>query len=62
MVFLKMAIFLFGPGEGYFLYRVNCFSFSTGGGGSPLLGENNAFMAEPSDRPAIKNEIAKLKG
>ena len=24
-------------------------------GGSPLLGGNRAFMAEPSDRPAINN-------
>ena len=33
------------------------------GRGSPLLGENKAFIAEPSDWPAINDGITKkLKG
>ena len=33
------------------------------GRGSPLLGENKAFIAEPSDRPAINNGTPReLKG
>ena len=47
----------FPQGEGHFCRRVILISFfrSTIWGGSPLLGGNRAFMAEPSDRPAINN-------
>ena len=38
-------------GEGDFVF----FFLDNVGGGSPLLGGNRAFMAEPSDRPAINN-------
>ena len=30
-------------------------------GGSPLLGGNRAFMAEPSDRPAINDGLGVRK-
>ena len=56
-----MAIFLFGQGEGHFFHKVIYFYFSPGGGGSPLFGENNAFMAEPSDRPAINDRLGGRK-
>ena len=56
-----VAIFLFGQGEGHFFHKVIYFSFSPGGGGSPLFGENNTFMAEPSDRPAIKDRLGGRK-
>ena len=47
----------FRQGEGHFWRRVISISFflDNVGGGSPLLGGNWAFMAEPSDRPAINN-------
>ena len=35
---------------------VGDFSFWSGGG-SPLVGEKRAFMAEPSDRPAINDSL-----
>ena len=55
-----VEIYLFGQGAKHFWRRVICFSFS---GGSPLLGENKAFMAEPSDRPAINDGTPEeLKG
>ena len=58
-----MAIFLLGQGEGHFFpHKVIYFSFSPGGGGgSPLFGENNAFMAEPSGRPAINDRLGGRK-
>ena len=55
--FCGEMIFLFGRGEGHFWVRGICFSFLWVG--SPLLGENKAFMAEPSDRPAINDGTAK---
>ena len=60
-----MAIFLFfvfGQGEGHFYLKVNYFSFSPGGGGSPLLGEKRAFLAEPSARPAINGRLDEMWG
>ena len=54
------AIFLFfgfGQGEGHFCHMVTHPSFSLGGGGSPLLGEKRAFLAEPSARPAINGRL-----
>ena len=57
-----VAIFLFGQGEGHFFsHKVIYFYFSPGGGWSPLFGENNAFMAEPSGRPAINNRLGGRK-
>ena len=38
----------FGEGDFAFFFVV---------GGSPLLGGNRAFMAEPSDRPAINKRL-----
>ena len=35
--------------------------FFTWGGGSPLIGEKRAFMAEPSDRPAINERLVGKK-
>ena len=56
----ETVISLFGQGERHFWVRVVCFSFSgVEGGGSPLLGENKAFMAEPSDWPDINGETVK---
>ena len=46
----------FRQGEGHLWRRVISISFFwTMWGGSPLLGGNRAFMAEPSDRPAIND-------
>ena len=59
--FFFVAIFLFGQGEGHFFHKVIYFYFFTWGGGSPLFGENNAFMAEPSDRPAINDRLGGRK-
>ena len=55
--------FVFGQGEGHFCHKVTLFSppFLPGGGGSPLTGENNAFMAEPSGRPAINDRLCGTK-
>ena len=52
--------FSFWSGGGAFLGEGYLFSFFLGGG-SPLFGENKAFMAEPSDRPAINDGTPKLK-
>ena len=57
-----MAIFLFFGGVwsegGAFLSQGDSFfPFFTWGGGSPLIGENNAFMAEPSGRLAINDRL-----
>ena len=49
--------FSFWSGEGHFLYKVIYFYFSP----SPLLGKNKAFMAEPSDRPAINDRLGGRK-
>ena len=51
----------FRQGEGHFLRRVILSSFLKMWGGSPLLGGNRAFMAEPSDRPAINNGVGGRK-
>ena len=61
-VVFYVEIFLLGQGEGHFWRRVIYFYFSPGWGGSPLFGENKAFMAEPSDQPAINDGTPKLKG
>ena len=53
--------FSFGSGGGaYFPHKVIYFSFSPGGR-SPLFGENNAFMAELSGRPAINDRLGGRK-
>ena len=49
--FLVRGRGIFGGGRFIFL-----------GGGSPLFGENKAFITDPSDRPAINNATPKLKG
>ena len=49
-------ILYFHQGEGHSLGRVILFSFFDVEG-SPLLGGNRAFMAEPSDRPAINDGV-----
>ena len=60
--------FLFGDfsffwtGEGAFFSIGDSFFFFTWGGGSPLTGENKAFMAEPSDRPAINDRLFIKRG
>ena len=51
----------FVRGKVIFLRRVILSSFLTMWGGSPLLGGNRAFMAEPSDRPAINNGLGGRK-
>ena len=38
------------------------FFFTWGGGGSPLLGEKRAFLAEPSARPAINGRLGEEWG
>ena len=55
--------FSFGSGGGAFFSPTqgDFFSFSPGWGGSPLFGENNAFMAEPSGRPAINDRLGGRK-
>ena len=52
--------FSFWSGGGAFFGEGDLF-FSFLGGGSPLFGENKAFMADPSDRPAINDGTPKLK-
>ena len=47
--------------RGVFLGEGDLFFYFFWGGGSPLFGENKAFMAEPSDRPAINDGTPKLK-
>ena len=60
--------FLFGnvsflwSGEGAFFEIGDSFFFFTWGGGSPLIGENKAFMIEPSDQPAINDRLLRKKG
>ena len=44
----------FWSGGGAFLEEGDSFFFFWWGG-SPLFGENKAFMAEPSDQPAIND-------
>ena len=51
--------FSFWSGRGAFGGEGDLF-FSFWWGGSPLFGENKAFMAEPSDRPAIDDGTPKL--
>ena len=52
------GVFSFWSGEGAFFGAGDVFFFFfTWGGGSPLLGEKRAFMAEPSARPAINNVL-----
>ena len=53
--------FSFWSGRGAFFSQGDLFLFFTWGGESPLLGENNAFMAEPSDRPAINDRLGGRK-
>ena len=50
-------VFSFWSGGGAFFVLGDFFFFTGGGGGSPLLGENRAFMAEPSDWPAINKRL-----
>ena len=59
-----LAIFLFlGSGGGAFFGVGDFFLFHLGGGGgSPLIGENKAFMTEPSDRPAINDRLIGERG
>ena len=47
-------------GGGAFFTEGDLFLFFTWGG-SPLFGENNAFMAEPSERPAINDRLGGRK-
>ena len=47
--------------EGGSFFVEGDFAFFFAGGGSPLLGGNRAFMAEPSDRPAINNRMGGRK-
>ena len=49
------GVFSFWSGEGAFFGVGDEFFFFTWGGGSPLVGEKRAFMAEPSARPAIND-------
>ena len=53
--------FSFWSGGGVFFSLGDLFLFFTWGGGSPLFGENNALMAEPSDRPAINDRLGGRK-
>ena len=53
--------FSFWSGGGAFLEECDFFFFFWGAG-SPIFGENEAFMAEPSDRPSINDGTPKLKG
>ena len=50
----------FWSGGGAFFEKGDIF-FSPEGGRSPLFGENKAFMAEPSDRPAINDGLGGRK-
>ena len=49
--------FSFWSGGGAFFEIGDLFFFFTWGGGSPLIGENKALMAEPSDWPAINDGL-----
>ena len=53
--------FSFLSGRGTFLEVGDLFFFFTWGGGSPLVGEKRAFMAEPSGRPAINDRLVEKK-
>ena len=51
-------VFSFWSGEGAFFGVGDMFFFLfTWGGGSPLVGEKRAFMAELSARPAINDML-----
>ena len=49
-------------GGGSFLEEGDIIFFFEDVGGSPLLGGNRAFMAEPSDGPAINDGLGRKKG
>ena len=51
------GVFSFWSGGGAFFGLGDMFFFFTWGGGSPLVGEKRAFMAEPSARPAINDRL-----
>ena len=53
--------FFWVRGRGIFSTQGDLFFFFTWWGGSPLFGENNAFMAEPSGRPAINDRLGRRK-
>ena len=54
--------FSFWSGGGaFFSTQGDLFFFFTWGGGSPLFGENNAFMAKLSGRPAINDRLGGRK-
>ena len=63
-VFLANADFtLWSERRAFLSGEVNFLLWILWGRGSPLLGENKAIMAEPSDWPAINDGITKkLKG
>ena len=54
-------VFSFWSGGGAF-FVFGDFFFFTWGGGSPLVGEKRAFMAEPSARPAITDRLLRQRG
>ena len=54
-------VFSFWSGGGAF-FVFGDFFFFTWGGGSPLVGEKRAFMAEPSARPAITDMLLRQRG
>ena len=49
------GVFSFWSGGGAFFGLGDMFFFFTWGGGSPLVGEKRAFVAEPSARPAMND-------
>ena len=53
--------FSFWSGGGAFFEEDDLFLFFSWGGGSPLFGKNKAFMAEPSDWPAINDGLGGKK-
>ena len=55
------GVFSFWSGGGAFFGVGVLIFFFTWGGGSPLIGEKRAFMAEPSDRPAINDRLVGKK-
>ena len=61
VIFFGGGVFLVRGGT-FFELGDSFFFFTWGGGGSPLTGENKAFMAEPSDRPAINDRLLRKKG
>ena len=56
------GVFSFWSGGGAFWGVGDSFFFFTWGGGSPLVGEKRAFMAEPSARPAITDRLLRQRG